>query len=185
MALPGSSFKIVDVKTFKELASNEEGMILIAGIQVMKGYLKDINKTKSVIREINSTKWYITGDKGKIDEDGFLTVVDRYSRFAKIGGEMVSLGLVEEKIREVLDDDNQISISAIPDEKKGEKLVLLFQGELELETLRQSIKDIDLSLLFIPSEYYKVNNLPVLGTGKTDYNGTKNLAIELSNKSNI
>jgi acyl-[acyl-carrier-protein]-phospholipid O-acyltransferase/long-chain-fatty-acid--[acyl-carrier-protein] ligase len=73
-------------------------MILIAGIQVMKGHLKDEEKTKKVLKTIKGRRYYITGDKGRLDEDGFLTIVDRYSRFAKVGGEMVSLGLIEEKI---------------------------------------------------------------------------------------
>ncbi len=60
--------------------------MLIGGTQVMKGYLKDEKKTKDVIREIDGIRWYITGDKGHIDEDGFVTIVDRYSRFAKLVG---------------------------------------------------------------------------------------------------
>ena len=105
-------------------------MILIGGTQVMKGYLKNEEKTKEVIKEIDDIRWYIIGDKGKLDEHGFLTIVDRYSRFAKIGGEMVSLGLVEHEIARLLGEDEQIAVTSIPDEKKGEKILLLLEGEL-------------------------------------------------------
>ncbi len=86
------SFKIVDPESFEELVTGEEGMILIGGTQIMKGYIGDPEKTASVIKELDGIRWYVTGDKGRIDEDGFLTIVDRYSRFAKVAGEMVSLG---------------------------------------------------------------------------------------------
>ena len=181
LPIPGSSFKIVDPDTFEELQSNEDGMILIGGTQIMKSYLKDEQKTSSVIKTIDSIRWYVTGDKGRVDEDGFLTIVDRFSRFAKVAGEMVSLGLVEKEIRDILNEENQISISAIADEKKGEKLILLLEGDMELDVLKQNIKNIELNPLFVPSEYYKVEKLPVLGTGKADYKASKNLSQELSN----
>ena len=98
MVIPGTTIKVVDPVTFKELKVNEEGMILISGIQVMKSYLDDEDRTKKALKVINAKTYYITGDKGKLDEDGFLTIVDRYSRFAKIGGEMISLGAIEELI---------------------------------------------------------------------------------------
>lgn len=179
LPLPGSSFRIVDPKNLEELATGEEGMILIGGTQIMKGYIGDAGKTASVIKEIDGIKWYVTGDKGHLDEDGFLTIVDRYSRFAKVAGEMVSLGLVESEISKVIGEDNQISISALPDEKKGEKLVLLLEGEMEIEKLQELIKSIELNPLFIPSEYFKVDKLPKLGTGKTDFKGVKKLALSL------
>ncbi len=180
LPVPGSSFKIVDPESFEELATGEEGMILIGGTQIMKGYIGDPEKTASVIREINGIRWYITGDKGRLDEDGFLTIVDRYSRFAKVAGEMVSLGLVESEIVKVLGENDQIAVAALPDEKKGEKLVLLLEGELEVEVLQSKIKEIGLNPLFVPSEYYKVEALPKLGTGKADFKGAKRVAMELS-----
>jgi len=180
LPVPGSSFKIVDPESFEELATGEEGMILIGGTQIMKGYIGDEQKTASVIKELDGIRWYVTGDKGRLDEDGFLTIVDRYSRFAKVAGEMVSLGLVESEIVKVLGENDQIAISALPDAKKGEKLVLLLEGEMELDTLKAQIKAIEMNPLFVPSEYYKVEELPKLGTGKADFKGAKKLAGELS-----
>lgn len=180
LPLPGSSFRIVDPESFEELSVGEEGMILIGGTQIMKGYIGQPEKTASVIKESEGIRWYITGDKGRLDEDGFLTIVDRYSRFAKLGGEMVSLGLVESQIGKLLSEGDQIAVTALPDEKKGEKLVLLLEGALEIETLKAQIKTLEMNPLFVPSEYYKVEALPKLGTGKADFNGVKKLAMELS-----
>ncbi len=179
LALPGSSFMIVDPDTFEPLPIGEDGMMLIGGTQVMKGYLGDEQKTQSVIREIDGIRWYITGDKGHVDEDGFVTIVDRYSRFAKIGGEMVSLGLVESEIGKLLGEDDQISVTAIPDIKKGERLVLMLEGEKDLDELKKEIRELDINPLFVPSDYFKVDEIPKLGTGKADFKGAKKLAIEL------
>jgi len=170
---------IVDPDTFEPLPTGEDGMMLIGGTQVMKGYLQDEEKTKSVIKEIDGIRWYITGDKGHVDEDGFVTIVDRYSRFAKIGGEMVSLGLVEGEIGKLLGEDDQIAITAIPDIKKGERLVLLLEGNKELDELKREIKELDINPLFVPSDYFKVDKIPKLGTGKADFKGAKRLALEL------
>ena len=180
MALPGSCFKIVDPQTFEELEDGEDGMILIGGTQIMKGYLKDEAKTKEVIKEIDGIRWYITGDKGHLDSDGFLTIVDRYSRFAKIGGEMVSLGLVESEIAKILSPSDEISIASVPDSKKGEKIVLLLQGDISIEELKSKISTLGLNPLFVPSLYFKVEQLPKLGSGKADLKGVKKLAIKLA-----
>ena len=180
LPVPGSSFKIVDPDSFEELAVGEDGMILIGGTQIMKGYLKNPEKTAEVIIELDGRKWYVTGDKGHIDEDGFLTIVDRYSRFAKIGGEMISLGLVEGEISKIIDEDSAISLTAIPDEKRGEKLVLLVEGVIELDELKAKIKELGLNPLFVPSLYYKLDTLPKLGSGKADFKGAKKIALELA-----
>jgi len=179
LPLPGSAFRIVDPESFEELKTGEEGMILIGGTQIMKGYIDDPEKTASVIKEIDGIRWYVTGDKGRLDEDGFLTIVDRYSRFAKVAGEMVSLGLVENEIVKILGENDQIAITALPDEKKGEKLVLLLEGEMEVEVLKEQVKVLGMNPLFVPSEYYKVDEIPKLGTGKADFKGAKKMASEL------
>ena len=180
LPIPGSAFMIVDPETFEPLPIGEDGMILIGGTQVMKGYLGDEEKTQSVIKEIDGIRWYISGDKGHLDSDGFLTIVDRYSRFAKVGGEMVSLGLVESEIGKLIDENSQIAITAIPDAKKGERLVLMLEGEQDLDILKSEIKGLGLNPLYIPSNYFKVKEIPKLGTGKADFKGAKGLAIELS-----
>ena len=181
LPIPGSKFKIVDPETHQELDTGEEGMILISGVQVMKGYLKDEEKTKEVLVQLNGETYYITGDKGRVDEDGFLTIVDRYSRFAKLGGEMISLGAVEENIRKVLPNDEiDIVVSSIGDEKKGEKIVVLISNisEDELLKLKISIKESFDNNLMIPNTYKIVEQVPKLGSGKTDFKKAKKMALE-------
>jgi len=180
LPVPGSSFKIVDPDSFKELPIGEAGMILIGGTQIMKGYIKNEAKTKEVIKIIDGIRWYVTGDKGKLDNDGFLTIIDRYSRFAKIGGEMISLGLVEGEILKALSQEDRICLAAVPDSKKGEKIVLMLEGDLEVDELKAKIKELKLNPMFVPSLYYKVEEIPKLGSGKTDLKGAKKMALELS-----
>ncbi len=179
LPVPGSSFKIVDPESFEELPTGEAGMILIGGTQIMKGYVKNPRKTEEVIKIIDGIRWYVTGDKGYLDQEGFLTIIDRYSRFAKIGGEMVSLGLVEEEIFKVLKEGERISLAAVPDSKKGEKIVLMLEGDTSVEELKDKIKSLNLNPLFLPSLYFKVEEIPKLGSGKTDLKGAKNLALKL------
>jgi acyl-[acyl-carrier-protein]-phospholipid O-acyltransferase/long-chain-fatty-acid--[acyl-carrier-protein] ligase len=180
MPFPGSTVRIVDPDTLEELPEGEAGMIIVGGTQIMKGYLKDPKKTAEVIFEKDGIRWYITGDKGKLDKDGFLTLVDRYSRFAKIGGEMVSLGAVEEAIRKIIPEDIDIVAANAPDAKKGEKVVLLYNGEIEESALKAYIKDSSLNPLMQPSEYYFVEEMPKLGSGKTDLKKAKKIATQLS-----
>ncbi len=181
MPLPGTAFKIVDPNTMKELHADEDGLILIGGPQVMRGYLKDEAKTAEVMTEIEGRRWYKTGDKGHIDADGYLYIVDRYSRFAKLGGEMLSLGAIELDIRAHINDPEvDLLCVNLPDEKKGEKVVLLVQGHVDIEGLKKSLVDSGMNPLSIPSEIYAVEAIPKLGTGKSDFSGAKKLAIELS-----
>ncbi len=180
MPFPGSACKIVDPDSYEDLPQGEEGMIIVGGPQVMKGYLKDPQKTNEVIINKDGVRWYITGDKGKVDKDGFLTIVDRYSRFAKIAGEMVSLGAVEEAIRALIPEGVDIVASNAPDAKKGEKVVLLYNGEIEEEALKSLIKNSSLNPLMQPSAYYRLEEMPKLGSGKTDLKMAKKIATKLS-----
>ena len=158
--------------------SGEEGLILIGGTQIMKGYLNDAKKTNDAILEMNGVRWYLSGDKGRLDEDGFLTIVDRYSRFAKIGGEMVSLTSVELEISKLFPDDFECIAVNLPDAKKGEKIVLLYSGDISAEDLKKRIFDSDLNALMYPNSYVEVDEIPKLGTGKQDFSSAKRLALD-------
>jgi acyl-[acyl-carrier-protein]-phospholipid O-acyltransferase/long-chain-fatty-acid--[acyl-carrier-protein] ligase len=182
LPVPGSAFKIVDPETFVELPANQEGMILIGGTQIMQGYLNDTAKTAEVIKETDGVRWYVTGDKGRVDEDGFLSVVDRYSRFAKIGGEMVSLGMVEEALAPLFNASERFALAAVEDAKKGESIVMLYEGEADLKEVKERLKKSNLNALFVPSEIFKVEAVPLLGSGKADLKGVKRLATELSER---
>jgi acyl-[acyl-carrier-protein]-phospholipid O-acyltransferase / long-chain-fatty-acid--[acyl-carrier-protein] ligase len=177
MSLPGTSIKITDPNTFEELKPNEEGMVLISGVQVMKGYLNDEEKTSSVIKYINNQRYYITGDKGRVDEDGFLTIVDRYSRFVKLAGEMISLTSIENRLSTIIDENIEYITISTKDDKKGEKIILLLSNitKLQLDNLKKSIiKKFD-NKLMIPSQYHIIDDIPKLGSGKKDYNKAKQL----------
>ena len=178
LPLPGTAFRIVDPETLMDLPINVEGMVLIGGTQVMKGYLKNPEKTAQVLIPDGDITWYITGDKGRIDEEGYLTIVDRYSRFAKMAGEMISLSAVESAISKVIVDENMdIMVVAVADEKKGEKLVLLHTLPIDAKIMREKLSAAGVNNLYFPAEYRLVPELPRLGSGKKDYHAAKKLVL--------
>lgn len=178
LPLPGTSFRIVDPATLETLNPGEDGLILIGGVQVMKGYLRDPEKTAAAVVELDGMRWYKTGDKGHLDADGFLTIVDRYSRFAKVGGEMISLGAVEEQVRRILaEPELELAAVNIPDERKGEQILLLVAADLDPEALRRSLLAAGVNPLSIPTEVRRVDAIPKLGSGKTDFGAVKRLAL--------
>lgn len=178
LPLPGSAFRIVDPLTLKDLPVEEAGLVLVGGAQVMEGYLNLPEKTQAVLVEIDGIRWYKTGDKGYLDKDGFLTLVDRYSRFAKIAGEMVSLSLLEQTWQESIPGTIEIMALALPDEKKGEKLVLLYAGEVSAEELKKHFLTTNLPKLWLPDLIKELKELPRLGNGKRDYQLAKTLLLE-------
>lgn len=178
--LPFTIIKIVDENTMQPLAINQKGLILIGGAQVMKGYFNDEDKTKKAITIIDNVRYYKTGDIGYIDDEGFLFITDRISRFAKIGGEMISLGMVEREIVEVLSEDDIMALVNLEDEKKGEKIVMLYVGEKSVDELKQLISSTKLTSIMKPSEIFIIDEIPILGTGKTDYIKAKKIARKLN-----
>ncbi len=170
MPVPGTSFRIVDPDTMEELATGEDGLILIGGPQVMKGYLNAPEKTAEVIVEMDGQRWYKSGDKGHLDENGFLVIVDRYSRFAKLGGEMISLTAVEDAIFKALKDPELELVAVnIPDEKKGEKVVLLISNDMKLRELKTILLEAGVSPMMLPANVINMEEVPKLGSGKTDF----------------
>src|SRR5690606_93768 len=181
MPLPGSSCKIVDPDTLAELPTDSDGLILVGGAQVMLGYLHDAERTAAAIVELDGVRWYKTGDKGRLDADGFLTIVDRYSRFAKIGGEMISLGAVEEQLRKVLaQPELELAAVNLPDERKGEKIVALLATDLDSGDVQRQLLAAHIDPLMVPAEIYLVPAIPKLGSGKTDFAATRRLALEFA-----
>ena len=177
-AFSGTEFRIVDPDSLDPMPTGQDGLILIGGPQIMKGYLKMPEKTAEVIELIDGYRWYRTGDKGHLDEDGFLTIVDRYSRFAKIGGEMISLTTVEEEILEVCNDkDLEIAATCLPDQRKGEKIVLLATNNLDKNQLKKLLSDAKVNPLYYPAQVLMVEEIPKLGSGKTDFGATKKIAL--------
>lgn len=183
MALPGSMFRIVDPSSLEPLPVGESGMILLGGSQIMQGYLNEPERTAEVIIESDGLRWYKTGDKGYLDEDGFLTIIDRYSRFAKIGGEMISLSSVERAVQSELDQPELVLAAvAVPDTRKGEKIVLLVEGA-DSEAIQSRLRKSSISPLCRPAKVYSVDQIPLLGSGKMDLAALRQLALELDGPS--
>jgi acyl-[acyl-carrier-protein]-phospholipid O-acyltransferase / long-chain-fatty-acid--[acyl-carrier-protein] ligase len=176
--LPGMSVRIVDPDSFAPLPPGTPGMLLVKGPNVMKGYLGREDLTAKVLRD----GWYITGDIAMVDDDGFLTITDRLSRFSKIGGEMVPHGRVEEALQQAAGADMQVfAVTGIPDERKGEQLAVLHTlDESQIPGIVSKLTANGLPNLYIPSRanFIKVDALPVLGTGKMDLRGLKRIAME-------
>lgn len=177
-ALPGITLRIVDSETLTPLPVGSPGMLLVKGPNVMKGYLGREDLTAAVMHD----GWYMTGDIAQLDEDGFLTITDRLSRFAKIGGEMVPHAMVEEALHRAAGAETQIlAVTSIPDEKKGEQLVVFHTCEEKLiSDMLANVASSGLPPLFIPrrDRFLKIDQLPVLGTGKLDLRALKRLAME-------
>lgn len=188
LTVPGGQFKIIHPESHEELPVGVEGMIIYRGVNKMDYYLNDPKKTNEVMIQKYGHTWYITGDKGKIDGEGYLTVVDRYSRFAKVAGEMVSLGLLEQKVYDALREkgydshkiDFEVLAVATSDTKRGEIISLLYTLEvLEPSDLKEIVRHSGIENLYKPTNYFKVISIPKLGSGKTDFSKAKKLTNEL------
>ena len=160
------------------LPVGQPGLMLVRGPNVMQGYLGRPAETAKVLRD----GWYVTGDIAMIDEDGFVEITDRLSRFSKIGGEMVPHIKVEEKLQELADATEQVFVvTGGPDEKKGERLLVLHT--LDVERLKNCLERLDqtgLPNLWVPrpAAFFKVDAIPYLGTGKLDLRRIRELALE-------
>ena len=148
--LPGIAIRIVDPETGDLRGVGEAGLLLVRGPNIMRGYLNRPEKTAEVLKD----GWYNTGDIATVDEDGFLRITDRLSRFSKIGGEMVPHIKVEETLQEIAQASEQVfAVTAIPDEKKGERLIVLTTlSEENLAATLEEFAKTDLPALWIPEE---------------------------------
>jgi acyl-[acyl-carrier-protein]-phospholipid O-acyltransferase/long-chain-fatty-acid--[acyl-carrier-protein] ligase len=176
--LPGVSVQIVDPDSFAPLPPGTPGMLLVRGPNVMNGYLGREDLTVRAMRD----GWYITGDIAILDDDGFLTITDRLSRFSKIGGEMVPHGTIEEALHIAAGLDTvAFAVTGIPDERKGEQLAVLhILDNARIPEVIEKLTANGLPNLFIPprGNFIKVDALPVLGTGKMDLRSLKRIAME-------
>ncbi len=177
--LPGMTARIIDVDTGELLPLTQQGIVLLRGANVFEGYLNDPQKTKDVFRD----GWFVTGDLGRFDEDGFLFIEGRLSRFSKLGGEMVPHGTVEQKILDVFGwEQNEgviLMVTSVPDAAKGEALVLLTTRPIEADQLRPQLLNAGLPALWIPRVVHVVEKIPMLGTGKLDLKGCREIAVRL------
>src|SRR5438045_3420318 len=169
--VPGVCVRLVDPQSPNGppiISAGEPGLLLVRGPNVMQGYLDRPEKTAEAFRD----GWYVTGDIASMDEDGFLQITDRLSRFSKIGGEMVPHIKIEETLHELAGVTEQTFVVAgVPDEKKGERLVVLHKlSDGKLQACLDKLAQCDLPNLWKPraDHFFLVDSFPYLGTGKLD-----------------
>jgi acyl-[acyl-carrier-protein]-phospholipid O-acyltransferase/long-chain-fatty-acid--[acyl-carrier-protein] ligase len=167
--LIGVCAKVVDPSTFELRDENTDGLLIVKGAIVMKGYLGEPEKTKEVIRD----GWYITGDIARMSRRGFITITGRLSRFSKIAGEMVPHELVEREMNNILcPEDRLLAVCGATDAAKGEKLIVFYcdRERLAPEQLVKRLRERGIPNLWIPKpeNFIYIEKLPFLGNGKLD-----------------
>ncbi len=181
--LPGVVIRAVNPATREPLSVNQEGLLLIKGPNVMLGYWNRPEKTAAVIKD----GWYDTGDMGMVDDEGFVHITGRISRFSKIAGEMIPHLRVEECLSKICEDPTnadagiQIAVTSVPDEKRGERLIILHKRlHKSVPTIIDELSKEGLPNLWIPSNdaFIEVEEIPLLGTGKLDLRGMKQMALD-------
>jgi acyl-[acyl-carrier-protein]-phospholipid O-acyltransferase/long-chain-fatty-acid--[acyl-carrier-protein] ligase len=175
---PGIAAEIREPETDRKLSLHDTGMLWLRGPNIFEGYLHDPKRTAEVLRD----GWLKTGDIGRFDEDGFLYIEGRLSRFSKIGGEMVPHEAIEQKIIDLLElsgrDERPIAIVGVQDEAKGEALVLLSAVDIDLAELRKKLQEAGVPNLWIPKSVQRVDSIPVLASGKLDLKKCQERAAE-------
>jgi acyl-[acyl-carrier-protein]-phospholipid O-acyltransferase/long-chain-fatty-acid--[acyl-carrier-protein] ligase len=175
--LPGMQAKIVDQESGADLPIGQEGLLLVRGANMMSGYLDAPERTAEVVRD----GWYVTGDIARLDEDGFIFITDRLSRFSKIGGEMVPHTKIEDAINEILGEP-ACAVTAVPDVSKGERLVAFYtRPDLAPDLLWDRLSQTSLPRLWIPKRdsLIPIDAIPTLGTGKTDLKLLRSRAMDI------
>ena len=168
--LPGICVKIVDPVTFELLPENTDGLMIVKGATVMKGYLDDPEKTAEVMHD---GQWYVTGDIARMNRNGFITITGRMSRFSKIAGEMVPHELVEREINNMLrPEDRLFAVCGGSDTRRGERLLVFYTDPERLvpSEVVKALHKLSIPNLWIPKEenFVLLDKLPVLGSGKLD-----------------
>ncbi|WP_437203746.1 acyl-[ACP]--phospholipid O-acyltransferase [Planctomicrobium sp. SH664] len=181
--LPGVTAKVVDPETGENRGIGTEGLLLIKGPNVMQGYLHEQEKTDQVVHD----GWYNTGDIAVIDTDGFVTITGRQSRFSKIGGEMVPHVRIEQELYRICEppggDEGAITlaVTSVPDDDRGERIVVLYTQLCKpVQQVIRELAEAGLPKLWLPSadSFIQVDTIPILGTGKLDLRGLKELALQ-------
>lgn len=171
--LPGIAVKLTNPATDETVPLDKQGIIWFKGANVFTGYLDQARKSAEVLKD----GWFRTGDVGRMDDDGFLYIEGRISRFSKIAGEMVPHETVEAAVNKVLGLDGEaerrIAVVGVPDEQKGEAIILLSTVagpalEQECIDLRYKLLDEGLPSLWTPKQIVPVTEIPVLASGKLD-----------------
>ena len=172
--IPGTEIRIQNLDTGADCAVGETGKILVKGDGVMLGYLNDIEESSLRLK----SGWYDTGDLGYLDEDGYLWHKGRLKRFVKIGGEMVSLIMVEETMNALTPVEVECCAVELPDSKRGSKIVGVTNIEVDQQDLNKKLSKA-LPNLALPKKYVHVAEFPRMGSGKTDFRSLTEIVREL------
>lgn len=175
LLIPGIAVRITDPETFEPRSLHSSGMIWLKGANVFGEYLDLPEKT----REVMMNQWFMTGDIGRVDEDGFLYIEGRLSRFSKIAGEMVPHETVEGAVTKALDlgdEERKIAVVGLPDESKGEILVMLSREEINQTELRTRLSEAGIPALWMPKQILQIEEIPILASGKLDIKACEELA---------
>jgi acyl-[acyl-carrier-protein]-phospholipid O-acyltransferase/long-chain-fatty-acid--[acyl-carrier-protein] ligase len=150
----------------------EGGRLQISGPNLMLGYMRD---DKPGVLQLRDGHWHDTGDIVAVDKDGFIAIKGRAKRFAKIAGEMISLGAVEMMVKQLWPEADHAAV-AIPDKRRGERIVLVTtQAPARKDELIAYSKRYGATEMMIPDDIVNVDAIPVLGSGKVDYTATMKL----------
>ena len=172
--IPGLLVRVVNPETFEPVPEGEEGLLLLNGPSRMAGYLNDPQRTADALHD----GYYITGDIGRVDEDGFIHILDRIARMSKIGGEMVPHLKVEEALAGVF-GETPCCVVGIPDPLRGERLVAMYtSAEVTPAQAYEHLAGNGFPPLWTPKRenYYRVEAIPTLGTGKLYLRKARELA---------
>ena len=176
--IPGVEVRIENLETGETCKTGETGKIMVKGDLVMKGYFEDPELTAEVL---SSDGWYNTGDMGYLDADGYLWHAGRFKRFAKVGGEMISLVKVENTMEKYLPEGVSCCIVEIPDIKKGSYIVAAVSAEVNKTEVLRKMMD-ELTSLALPRQFVVIKDLPMMATGKIDFRTTTKMVQEIMNE---
>lgn len=177
VAMPGIAARIADVETGGLLDAGEEGLLQLKSASVMLGYLDDPDATAAAM---TPDGWYNTNDVASMDRDGYIRITGRLSRFSKIGGEMVPHELIENRLEEFYGIEGKVAVSARPDPKRGEQLIVFYETGCGLDPVDAGnrLRESGLPNLWVPrpDSFFPLDKIPFLGNGKKDLKKLRELA---------
>jgi acyl-[acyl-carrier-protein]-phospholipid O-acyltransferase/long-chain-fatty-acid--[acyl-carrier-protein] ligase len=176
--IPGVQVRIENLETGEPCKTREVGKILVKGDSVMKGYYDDPELTADALVD----GWYNTGDMGYLDEDNFLWHAGRFKRFAKVGGEMVSLVKVENTLEKFLPETVSCCVVEVSDEKKGASIIATVSIEVNKAEMLRKMGN-ELPNIALPKQFIVIKELPMMSTGKIDFRSVTRIVQEILNAS--
>lgn len=181
-ALPNLTVRITPQDSLENLPANTEGLFRVKGPSIMTGYLNDPELTDKVLQD----GWYNTGDLAMMDEEGYVFITGRQTRFSKIGGEMVPHERIEQILQEMMpeSESREVAVSSVPDPDRGERIVVLYTEKFIVtpDEAVAKMREVPLPNLWIPKlkDFHQVGQIPMLGAGKLDLKKLKDVVLEIT-----